>query len=270
MKKYSLLLLPLLAGIVLVGCEDACCLDDTVNDPQPKTQHPPVAKILLNGVEIGAAAECTPGEAITLTPASTDSDGSVIDNIWKIDGAEVSNATIVCPDDKQKKTVCLSAMDNDGLYSKEQKCVTFTAKATPVTPPQPTTTPPLSIVEKGELTGADGIFFDCSKVKDTDTIHTYPNDTYLYGSNTPKDIKEVTWNYTYYKADGTIEDGPNTKTQSDYNAAGGHAPGTCKKWFHLDNGVAKIEFSVTTIDDDQESNTTNYSYDAASGTLTQK
>ncbi len=270
MKKYSLLLLSLMAGISFVGCDGECCINDQA-DPAPIVeQQAPVAKILLNGSEVSGLIECTPGETFTLTPASTDSDGTVTDNIWKIDGIEVGNTTIVCPDDKVSKTVCLVAMDNDGLFSDKEQCITFTGKTTEVTLVTPSTTPPVSIVQKGALTGADGIYFDCSQVHDTDAIHTYPDDTYLYGSNDPKDIKEVTWNYTYYKPDGTIENGPLVKTQSDYNAEENLATGTCLKWFHINADVAKIDFSLTTIDDDKETNTTDYSYDVATGTLTQK
>ncbi len=269
MKNHSLLLLPLLVAITFCGCDSECCLDDGVEPAPIAKQQPPVAKILLNGSQVSGTKECTPGETIELVSGSTDSDGTVTDNIWKIDGAEVANTTIVCPDDKLTKTVCLLAMDNDGLYSDEEQCVTFTGKAVDVTPPQPTTTPPIAIVEKGDLTG-DGIYFNCSKVRDTDSVHTYPDDTYLYGINTPKDIKEVTWNYTYFKADGTIEDGPHTKTQSDYNTEGAHPEGMCSKWFHINADVAKIDFSLTTIDDDKETNTTDYSYDVGTDTLTQK
>ncbi len=255
MKKYSLILLPVLLGVWISGCDSQCC-----SKVEPAVDNKaPVALINLNGIQVNG--ECTPGINITLTPGSTDSDGSVTDNIWKVDGTEVGNTTVTCPDAGTTKNICLTAVDNDGKKSQEV-CKTITGKAQQVTQ----ATPPASIIKKG-TTFNDGQEFTCDKVHDTDTIHTYPNDIYLYGSNTPKDIKEITWKYTYHNTDGSVN--TNTKTQSQYNQDEGKDAGYCTKWFHTDD-VKTIDFTITTVDDDQQTTATNYTFDVGAGTLTKK
>ena len=127
MKKYSLFLVPLLLGVWFEGCESACCgpVTEKKSDPKPADQNPPVAQINLSGALNG---ECTPGDTVTLTPASTDSDGTVTENIWKVDGVVVGNTAVTCPDAGESKTICLKAVDNDGLESQEV-CTTITGKA---------------------------------------------------------------------------------------------------------------------------------------------
>ncbi len=254
MKRYSLILLPVLLGVLISGCDSQCC--SKVESTPAVDNKAPIAKMVLNGTQ--ANGECTPGDAITLTPQSTDSDGTVTDNIWKVDGTVVGNTTVTCPDDGKTKTICLTAVDNDGKQS-PQVCKTLTGKAV-----QAQILPPVSKIIKGANTG-DGQFLDCTQVHDQDTIDTDGVEN-LYGSD--KAIKEVIWTYTYNKADGT-QDGPNVKTQTEYNTDEGNPAGFCKKWFHT-NDVNTIDFSIKTIDDDDQTTTTDYVYDVANGTLTLK
>jgi len=273
MKKYSLLLLPLLIGFVFNACESNCCgpVEETTPPPppQPDLVAPTVNELNLNGID--ANNECTPGETINITADTSDTDGTVTDTIWKIDGQEVANPTTTCPDDGQTRTICAIAVDNDGLKS-DEKCVTITGKAEAVAQP----TPPLALVtfnKDVDTTGDNGIFLHCEDMHDTDDIHLYPNDgPYLYGSNDPKDIKEVIWQYTYKYPDGTLENDPHEMTQTAYNEQENKEPGSCVKWFHTQdaqgNPLGTILFEVTALDDDDQATTTNYIYDIANQTLT--
>ena len=168
--------------------------------------------------------------------------------------------SITCPDKGKTSQICLTTIDNDNLSSKTCQTISGDTQIRP----------PVSILKvKPNGNTGDGQFIDCSQVHDRDTVHTYPDETYLYGSNEPKDIKTVTWEYTYLKADGSIESEPTTLTQVQYNAENNNPQGVCEKWFHT-NGVAKIDIKFTTLDDDHESNTTAYTYDVNSQTLTQQ
>ena len=265
MKRLSIMLLPLLvgSGLFVSGCDSSCCAVPQKTEPvNPGNQQPPKAIIDLAG-NITANGECTPGDTITLAPKSTDSDGTVTQNIWKVDGQVVGNTQVVCPDAAQTKTICLTAIDNDGLQS-EEVCKNIKGKA--IIPPANITTPPVSVIQKG-TTFDDGQEFNCDNVHDTDTIDTdgVPN---IYGTNHA--IKEITWHYTYYKAGDVIESGPFTKTQTEYNQDEGLPEGSCKKWFHTYGGVEKIKISLTTLDDDDETNTTKYIFTVADGKLTEE
>ena len=244
MKIITFSLVSSFAALMLIGCDSDCCMD-----VQPEVANiRPTPIIQLDGQPVGSTLTCDPTEngVITLTAASTDSDGQVVDNIWKVDGTTITDSTISCPEPGGSKQICLVAKDDKNAEA--QKCITLIA--TQSQPPLTTTTPPASVLLVGEGTG-DGIYLDCTDVHDTDTIHTYPDDTYLYGSNTPKDIKEVTWKYTYFYADGTVQEGPNTKTQTEYNEAEGLTPGSCKKWFHQYDGagaeIATIKIELTFV-----------------------
>ncbi len=265
MSKFSLTLLPALFGMVVFnGCDSSCCMDVPAG-----SLIAPTPVITLEGNPLQGTLTCDPAtnEIITLTAASTDSDGQVVENIWKVDGVE-SGSVVSCPEAGKSKQICLVAVDNDNL--KNETCVTLTAKTT-VTPPQPTEpTPPETRLTKGTEV-SDGVYLQCDQSHDTDTLHLYPEDApFPYGSNTPKDIKEITYNYTYFKADDSIESGPFETTQTQFNEANDQPVGTCKKWFHTNNGVAKIEIKATALDDDRQTTTVTYVYDVASGTLTKQ
>ena len=269
MKRFSTMLLPLLIGssFFMSGCDSDCCATPQKQKKEPANpinQEAPVAVIDLVG-NVATNGECTPGDTIALVPKSTDSDGTIAQNIWKVDGQVVGNTQIVCPDDTQTKTICLTAVDNDGLQS-EEVCKVITGKEDTIIPPTNITTPPVSLIYKGTVFD-DGQELNCDKVHDTDTIDTdgVPN---IYGSD--QAIKTITWTYTYYKAGDVIESGPFTKTQAEYNQEHGLPEGACKKWFHTYGGVEKIKFSLTTLDDDDETNTTKYVFTVADGKLTEE
>ena len=270
MLKTAYTLLPALLGMFLLnGCDSSCCMD--VPPASNNGLQAPTPVITLDGQPLQGNLTCDPttNQTITLTAASSDPDGRVVENIWKVDGVE-SGSVVACPAPGESKQICLIAVDNDNLEN--QTCVTLTANNTQ--PQEQNPTPPTAEIVKGEIFD-DGINLDCSDVHDTDTIHLYPDDgPYIYGSNTPKDIKEVTWNYTYKYPDGTIEDGPHTKKQTDYNAESGQPAGTCKKWFHTTdndgNAIGTIEISITTFDDDHQTTTTEYIYNVANASLTKK
>jgi len=270
MKKFSIMLLPLLVGTGLFvnGCDSSCCgpvpekVQKNNSDPQPNLE-PPKAAIILEGSSVTANGECTPNERIVLQPASTDKDGTIQQNIWKIDGQVVGNTEVICPNPNETKTICLTAVDNDGLKSGEV-CKTLTGKAVQTTPQA---TPPAVIIESVNPPG-DTIFMSCEKVHDTDTLHLHPEDApFLYGSNTPKDIKEITWTYTYHNTDGTVS-GPTSLTMTEYNLQENKPAGSCQKYFHR-AGVDHIDYTITVRDDDRQESTKSYTYNIATGALTE-
>ncbi len=257
MKRFHYMFLSAVAvSLFLNGCDSSCCGPvEEKTDPQ---NNPPVAKINLAGLP--ASGECTPGNTVNFTSASTDSDGTVTETIWKIDGTVVANPSTLCPDNGETKTICLTAIDNDGLHSQEVCTIIKGSAVNPIL----TTTPPLSLLENS-ITYSDGQVISCDNVHDTDTIDT-DGVANPYGSDHA--IKQVTWEYTYYKAGDVIESGPFIKTQSEYNQDEGKPEGYCQKWFHTYGGVVKIDITLTTLDDDDETNTTKYVFDVATGTLT--
>ncbi len=207
--------------------------------------------------------KCEPGNPVSINSAgSGDTDGSISSYNWNQPIGNVANGQVTCPAYGQSLNVCLKVTDNQGLESL-QVCESVNAVEAP------TTVVPVAIIEKGDPTGDDGQYFVCSNVHDGDNIITIAGD-YPYGSNIPKDIKEVTWSYTYFKADGTIEDGPNVKTQSQYNGDGGHADGSCVKWFHLNDDVSTISLSVTVEDNDGETSSKSYLYTKATDALVEQ
>ncbi len=263
MTRYKLLLISTICAGVLIGCDGACCGD--VNQTKNIKEYggdskllPPTVKFTITDVING---NCNTGEILTLQSQSTDEDGTVIENIWTQDQNHLDTTTITCPEIGKTTQICLTSIDNDNQQA--STCQTITGKGN-------TTKKPLSILTlpKDGDTG-DGQYIDCSTIRDADSIHTYTDEIYLYGSNTPKDIKTVSWEYTYIKADGTIESGPTIQTQAQYNAENNKPDGECRKWFHTDNGVKKIDIQFTTLDDDHESNTTSYIFDVETHTLQQ-
>ncbi len=254
MQKYQLTLLSVLTALFIFnGCDSSCCQD-------VKDKIAPTPVITQNGQKINGTITCDNAEVqtITLAAASQDSDGEVTQNIWTEDGNPINDGIVQCPPAGQTKEVCLTAVDNDNLEN--QTCITI--KGIDTTPPAPQLKPPVSIIEKGEDTG-DGIYMDCSKVHDQDTIDS-DGVTNPYG--TDKAIKEVTWTYTYYTDDNTVSEGPNVKTQTAYNDAEDLPEETCKKWFHTTN-IFKIVFSIETLDDDNQTTTSQYTYHVGDGTL---
>ena len=268
MLKTAYTLLPALLGMFLLnGCDSSCCMD--VPPASNNGLQAPTPVITLDGQPLQGNLTCDPttNQTITLTAASSDPDGRVVENIWKVDGVE-SGSVVSCPAPGESKQICLIAVDNDNLEN--QTCVTLTANNTQ--PQEPQATPPLPVLTKGDVDGdGGGLYLQCDNTHDTDSLHLYPEDgPFLYGSNDPKDIKEITYNYTYYKADGTIESGPITTTQTEFNEANDQAPGICKKWFHTNNGVATIKVVMTALDDDRQTNTKTYIYNVADGLLVEQ
>lgn len=263
MQKYGFSLLSALTAMLLInGCDSSCCQDVTPDQSnQPVQLIKPTPIITLNGESITSPLTCDPtqNETIRLTAASTDSDGRVIENIWTVDGQDVQNGTVECPQPGESKEICLTAVDDDN--QENRTCITLNAAPEP----EQQLKPPVATIEKGENT-VDGQYFDCSNMHDQDTIDS-DGISNPYGSDHA--IQEVTWVYTYYKADGTIESGPTTTTQTQFNEENGQAVGTCKKWFHTDNGVATIDLNVTALDDDNQTATQTYTYDVETGALTQ-
>ncbi len=267
MTRYKLLLISTVCASLLAGCDGACCGD--VNQTKNSIKEyggdtkliPPAVKFTITDVIHG---NCTAGKVLTLQSQSTDSDGTIIENIWEQDQNLIDTTTITCPEEGKTSTICLTSTDNDN--QKAKSCQTITG----IKDTNDITQKPLSLLTlPNDGDTGDGQYIDCSDIKDADNIRTYPDDIYLYGSNTPKDIKTVTWEYTYIKADGSIESGPTIQTQAQYNAENNEIDGQCKKWFHTGNGVTKIDIKFTTFDDDHESNTTNYIFDVDSHTLQQ-
>ena len=269
MKKYSLLLLPILTGFIFTACDSECCGPvEEKTDPTPVRNVKPTAKI--NNLGENGILECTPGETVTLTNNSTDPDNNLDNTTVSWEGTINGTNTVACPNPGETTQVCLSVKDTEG--ESDKTCITLKGKTTPVAQ----ATPPVSIIEVKKIY-SDGIDISCEKVHDTDTLHLHPEDApFLYGSNTPKDIKEVTWVYTYKYADGTIEPGYDKaqKTQTEYNTEQGKDPGYCVKWFHTKdkngNPIGTIEFEVTALDDDRQTTTVNYIYqviDEQNGTL---
>lgn len=263
MKKYALTLLPFVAVAFFTGCDSNCCGEPTVKkkNTQDPQNNPPVAKI--GNYADNAVIECTPGETVQLANNSSDPDNN-LDTTQTVWNTTDGTGNVTCPADGQTLQVCLTATDQGGLN--DRSCVTLKGKAV-----TPQTQPPVAKILLGASTG-DGQYLDCSQVHDTDTLHTYPNQgPYLYGNNNPKDIKEITWEYTYYADANTVQSGPHTKTQTAYNQDEGLPAGTCKKWFHNAN-VHHLDLKVTVVDDDQETNTTEYTLDFTANppVLTQK
>jgi len=232
------------------GLTNSTCKSVTID---PATNAKPVATV-------NAPATCIADSNINISGSGTD-DGSIASYNWTPDTIMGQTGAITCPSSGSTQ-VCLTVTDNEGLAS-DEVCKTITVEV-------PTTKPPIITIGIGDA-DPDGRKFLCGDIRDDDAIHTIPG-TYLYGSNTPKDIKEVTWVYTYFLADGSIEDGPNTKTQGEYNAnpANAQSPGECIKWFHTNNGVATIELNVTAEDDDGETSFKSYLYTKATNELVEQ
>ncbi len=256
MKKVTFSLLSSAALLLLLnGCDGECC-----KDVQPDTKAAPVPVITYNGQQLNGTLTCDNAveQTITLVAASSDSDGNVVQNLWYEDGNPVSDGVVQCPPAGQSKQVCLKAVDDDNLEN--QTCITVSGINS--TPPQPQLKEPVAELVKGESTG-DGIYMDCSNIHDQDTIDTDGVEN-LYG--TDKAIKEVVWKYTYINADDS-QDGPNVKTQTEYNTENGLGAGTCKKWFHTDS-VKTINYEITVIDDDDQNTTASYTYNVIDDILT--
>ncbi len=258
MKKYSLLLLPLLIGFVFNACDSECCgpvEETTPPPPQPDLVAPTVNELNLNGID--ANNECTPGETINITADTSDTDGTVTDTIWKIDGQEVANPTTTCPDDGQTRTICAIAVDNDGLKS-DEKCVIITGKAA-----EPELKNPTAIITPGECSSSDAgdntaRWFACGDSHDNDDIDPTPDI-----GRTDTNIYKCEWEISVVTDDDTIA---HPLTYVTFLEDGGIAPDSTAvepKWIGQEGNYKIIKLTVT--DDDGQQDTVIKKYDYTLG-----
>lgn len=252
MKIITFSLVSSLAVLLISGCDSDCCMD-----VQPEVANiPPTPIIQLDGQPVGSTLTCDPTEngVITLTAASTDSDGQVIDNIWKVGNTEVQNGVVECPNPGESKQICLIAVDNNNLDN--QTCFILIGKSG--TPPEeePSTLPPYIELKKGFKDHNDAGFIGCKEIHDEDNIDS-DNKENPYG--TDHAIEEIYWDITY--ADGTPHD-PNPITQTLWN---GTDPlfneGDCGKWVQHTGAKIPVTIKVTPIDDEGEKMTYEYIMD---------
>jgi|GEM_PF-7046873 len=246
MKKYSLLLLPILTGFIFTACDSECCgpveaKPAPAPQPEPQRNVKPTAKIDNFGAN--AVKECTPGETVTLTNNSTDPDNNLDNTTVTWEGTINGTNTVACPNPGETTQVCLSVQDTEGLSDKT--CITLKGKAV-----VNQTLPPLFELAPDNEKGAG--YIKCIKLEDPDNIDSDGIEN-PYGKN--KQIKEIYWNITY--ADGTGHD----VTQTEWNNQEAAYPeGSCGKWIKHDDNSVPVKIKVKPVDDEGEEKTYEYTY----------
>lgn len=206
------------------------CVDINVSKP---ANIPPVAKIT------GVANECVVGDKIIADAStSTDEDGRVVGYLWSEDqnaSASIEPKPIFSCDKEGIKKICLTVTDNEGADSLNKECKNITVKPRPIE-----SIPPVAQMDLGESTG-DGVWFDCSKSYDPDTIDG--------DNNAQNDGKIIKHHWSVIK---TFKNG---------DVLGPHESDKCPKWIGTPANLDFMEVSLTVTDDDNEVTTITNIYD---------